>query len=271
MVWLSQNLTYFGLWVLKDTMSSTLKWEELYGVIVECGKDHDPYHFTGTIVDGLKEFFDFDSAMIFFLDGNRNLVDQYLYNFSPNWIRIFNEYYSKMDDNTGSYTWNADVSESDTIPFISYIRWWDMPDSEFLRDYIKENRINESLSFILYDLNRQPRSVFNFDMRDGKKFKEQDVEVLNILVPALTNLHKNFYVKIPGGFRHSNPLYAYAQLTDREVEIVDLICQGVSPANISKILHIATSTTYKHIAHIYEKFHVSSRQALLVKLLNQSA
>ncbi|MBQ8063256.1 MAG: DNA-binding response regulator, partial [Clostridia bacterium] len=58
--------------------------------------------------------------------------------------------------------------------------------------------------------------------------------------------------------------------TDREVEIVDLICQGISPANISKILHIATSTTYKHIAHIYEKFHVSSRQELLVKLLNQS-
>ena len=100
--------------------------------------------------------------------------------------------------------------------------------------------------------------------------KAQDIEVLNILVPALNNLHKNFYVKIPGGFRQSNPLYADAQLTDREVEIVDLICQGVSPANISKILHIATSTTYKHIAHIYEKFHVSSRQALLVKLLNQS-
>ncbi|MBO7690688.1 MAG: hypothetical protein J6T14_07670, partial [Clostridia bacterium] len=152
-----------------------------------------------------------------------------------------------------------------------YIRWWDMPDSEFIREYINENRISESLSFVLYDLNRQPRSVFTFDMKDGKKFKKEDVELLYTLVPALNNLHKNFYVKIPGGFRHSNPLYTDAALTDREVEIVDLICQGVSPANISKILHIATSTTYKHIAHIYEKFHVSSRQELLVKLLNQTS
>ena len=237
-------------------MSKDMNWEKLYEFIVKCGKDHDPYHFTVSIVDGLKEFFDFDSAMIFFLDGNRNLVDQYLYNFNPNWIRIYNEYYSKTDKIADIYAWTAKADELDNTPFISYIRWWDMPDSEFLRDYIKENRINESLSFILYDLNRQPRSVFNFDMKDNKKFKN--------------NLHKNFYVKIPGGFRQSNPLYADAQLTDREVEIVDLICQGVSPANISKILHIATSTTYKHIAHIYEKFHVSSRQALLVKLLNQS-
>lgn len=252
-------------------MSSSLNWEKLYEFIVKCGKDHDPYHFTVTIVDGLKEFLDFDSAMIFFLDGNRNLVDQYLYNFNPNWLRIFNEYYSKTEELNGTFAWTAKADEQENEPFISYIRWWDMPDSEFLRDYIKENRINESLSFILYDLNRQPRSVFNFDMKDHKRFKAQDIEVLNVLVPALNNLHKNFYVKIPGGFRHSNPLYADAQLTDREVEIVDLICQGVSPANISKILHIATSTTYKHIAHIYEKFHVSSRQALLVKLLNQTS
>lgn len=250
-------------------MSKEMNWEKLYEFIVNCGKDHDPYHFTVTIVDGLKEFFNFDSAMIFFLDGNRNLVDQYLYNFNPNWIRIYNEYYSKTEELSDVWAWTAKADEQENVPFISYIRWWDMPDSEFLRDYIKENRINESLSFILYDLNRQPRSVFNFDMKDNKNFKEQDIEVLNILVPALNNLHKNFYVKIPGGFRHSNPLYEEADLTKREREIVDLICQGISSVNISKILHIAPSTTYKHVTHIFEKFNVSNRQELLVKLLNQ--
>lgn len=250
-------------------MSTTMDWEQLYKFIVKCGKEHDPYHFATVICDGLKDFLDIDSAEIFFLDGNRNLVDQYLYNFSANWIRIFNEYYSKLNETTTIYGWRAAVNEPDSTPFISYIRWWDMPESEFIRDYIRENAINESLTFVLFDLNRQPRTVLNFDMRHGKKFKSQDIDILNELVPALNNLHKNFYVKIPGGVRYSNPLYTDAKLTDREVEIVDLICQGVSPANISKILHIATSTTYKHIAHIYEKFHVSSRQALLVKLLNQ--
>ena len=248
-----------------------MDWKKLYDFIVDCGEDHDPYHFTVSIVDGLKDFFDFDSAMVFFLDGNRNMVDQYLYNFNPNWIRIYLDYYSKMEDVAPRFGLNIEAAEMESGPFISYIRWWDMPDSEFIRDYINENRISESLSFVLYDLNRQPRSVFTFDMKDGKKFKKEDVELLYTLVPALNNLHKNFYVKIPGGFRHSNPLYTDAALTDREVEIVDLICQGVSPANISKILHIATSTTYKHIAHIYEKFHVSSRQELLVKLLNQTS
>lgn len=248
-----------------------MDWEKLYQFIVDCGKDHDPYHFTVSIVEGLQKFIDFDSGMVMFLDGNRNVIDQYLYNFNANWFRIYLDYYSKMEDISRRYGMNANADEKTTGPFVSYIRWYDMPESEFIRDYIQENRISESLSFVLYDLNRQPRSVFSFDMRNGKKFHEADVELLYILVPALNNLHKNFYVKIPGGFRHSNPLYADAQLTDREVEIVDLICQGISPANISKILHIATSTTYKHIAHIYEKFRVSSRQELLVKLLNQAS
>ena len=248
-----------------------MDWKRLYEFIVECGKDHDPYHFTIRIIDGLKEFIDFDNAMVFFLDGNRNMVDQYLYNFNPNWIKIYLDYYSKMADVAPRFGLNIEASEMESGPFVSYIRWYEMPKSEFIQDYINENHIAESLSFVLYDLNRQPRSVFNLDIKTGKKFKEEDVELLYTLVPALNNLHKNFYVKIPGGFRHSNPLYTDAALTDREVEIVDLICQGISPANISKILHIATSTTYKHIAHIYEKFHVSSRQELLVKLLNQSS
>ncbi|MBO7690351.1 MAG: hypothetical protein J6T14_05910, partial [Clostridia bacterium] len=209
-----------------------MDWQKLYEFIVDCGEDHDPYHFTVSIVDGLKDFFDFDSAMVFFLDGNRNMVDQYLYNFNPNWIRIYLDYYSKMEDVAPRFGLNIEAAEMESGPFISYIRWWDMPDSEFIRDYINENRISESLSFVLYDLNRQPRSVFTFDMKDGKKFRKEDVELLYTLVPALNNLHKNFYVKIPGGFRHSNPLYTDAALTDREVEIVDLICQGVSPANI---------------------------------------
>lgn len=246
-----------------------MDWEKLYRFIVECGKVHDPYRFTIKIVNGLKDFMDFDSAMVFFLDGNRNIVDQYLDNFNANWIKIYLDYYSKMEDVAPRFGLNVEADESDSGPFISYIRWNEMPMTEFIRDYIQENRIHESLAFVLYDLNRQPRSVFNFDMKGSKVFRTEDVELLYTLVPALNNLHKNFYVKIPGGFRHGNPLYADAALTDREVEIVDLICQGVSPANISKILHIAQSTTYKHIAHIYEKFHVTSRQALLVKLLNQ--
>ena len=59
-------------------------------------------------------------------------------------------------------------------------------------------------------------------------------------------------------------------LTSREAEIANLLCRGVSTANINRALYIAQSTTYKHIEHIYEKLHVSSQQELLVRLLRPS-
>lgn len=59
-------------------------------------------------------------------------------------------------------------------------------------------------------------------------------------------------------------------LTPREIEVADFMSQGISPANISKILCISQSTTYKHIAHIYAKLGVSNKQELLVKLLRKT-
>jgi len=61
------------------------------------------------------------------------------------------------------------------------------------------------------------------------------------------------------------------ELTPRESEIANLLCQGMTVHNISSALYIAVTTTYKHIAHIYEKVGVSSQQELLVKMLNKKA
>ena len=83
----------------------------------------------------------------------------------------------------------------------------------------------------------------------------------------LNNLHKNFYYRNNSLAKVKQDTWAEAKLTAREIEVVDLMSQGISPNNISKILYISPSTTYKHIAHIYEKMQVSSQQELLVKLL----
>jgi len=245
---------------------SAVDWQKMYEFVIECGKEHDPYHFTEVIVHGLMQFCRFDGAVVMFLDGNRNIVDNYLYRFDPKWLHIFTEYYSKMD--LGDFNINQDVTESPVDPFVQAINWEDYATMDFVIDYVKANRLSWSLAFLLFDLNGQPRSVFSLDYKNGHKPLPEEVEYLNILVPALNNLHKNFFVALPGGTRYNSSVWQSANLTDRETEIVELICQGISPANISKILHIATSTTYKHIAHIYEKMHVSSRQELLVKLLN---
>ncbi|MGM0431530.1 MAG: response regulator transcription factor [Spirochaetota bacterium] len=52
-------------------------------------------------------------------------------------------------------------------------------------------------------------------------------------------------------------------VTHREEEIIKLISSGYSSKEIAAWLHISVSTVNNHIAHIYQKTHVSSRIDLL--------
>ena len=58
-------------------------------------------------------------------------------------------------------------------------------------------------------------------------------------------------------------LAAHHGLTPREQEVFVLLAQGRSSTFISKELFISTNTVRKHIAHVYEKLGVHSRQELL--------
>jgi DNA-binding NarL/FixJ family response regulator len=53
----------------------------------------------------------------------------------------------------------------------------------------------------------------------------------------------------------SNP----AGLTDRQCEVVSLVCRGRSNAEIARELHISPRTAEHHVANILEKLGVSSR------------
>ena len=51
-----------------------------------------------------------------------------------------------------------------------------------------------------------------------------------------------------------------------ELEIVNLLEQGITPANIAHILHITVPTTNRHIYNIYKKLNVNSRAELMAKI-----
>ena len=50
-----------------------------------------------------------------------------------------------------------------------------------------------------------------------------------------------------------------AGLSEREVEVLRLICQGASKALVARQLSISLSTVDHHVRHIYEKAGVQSR------------
>ena len=56
------------------------------------------------------------------------------------------------------------------------------------------------------------------------------------------------------------------QLTDRELEVLVLLCEGFSNKIISKKLSISVHTVKDHIKHIMEKTHTTSRGEIVAIL-----
>lgn len=61
----------------------------------------------------------------------------------------------------------------------------------------------------------------------------------------------------------------YDLLSDREIEVLNLLIEGYNYKSTAEKLFISSNTVKKHISHIYEKLHVSSK-AQVINLMNKS-
>ena len=59
-------------------------------------------------------------------------------------------------------------------------------------------------------------------------------------------------------------------LTPREREIAELICQGLRNGGIAKVLRIRPGTVKTHTRNIYRKTRVESKIAMLLQFLNDA-
>ena len=59
-------------------------------------------------------------------------------------------------------------------------------------------------------------------------------------------------------------------LTPREREIAELICQGFRNGNIAKVLHIRPGTVKTHTRNIYRKVHVRSKIGMLLRFVTDT-
>ncbi len=60
------------------------------------------------------------------------------------------------------------------------------------------------------------------------------------------------------------------ELTSREVQIADLICQGLRHSRIAESLHIQPATVQAHIRNIYRKVRVRGKLNMLLKFINET-
>ena len=246
-----------------------IPWKTCSDYILECGSQHEPYRFSLAVLEKIRDIVPSDQALFLMLDGNRKIARRHFIGFTARWMSMYLNYYSRSTET--DFSLDQEASEIDGKGYVSLIDWHDLDwiRDDFIVNYIKPRRLSQSLSFTLFDLKGAPATIFCLDRLVDKKFTEREVEIVRFLTAHLGNLYKNMFVRPSGQLRIWDKVRDEVDLTPREKEVLDLLCQGVKPAYISRELRISIGTTNKHIAHIYKKFGVDSKQELLVKLLGK--
>jgi len=242
-------------------------YRQIYDLVLSCSYARTPREFVASFCDEIQNLCPYDEAMTFFINSNGNVCDQYLVNTSEKWSAMYLEYFHSSED--GRFRIRTEARETEVVFGLLQRDWNKVESADFVPNYIKQRGLNYSVGFPLFDCNGMQRVIIGLDRTRNVRFSEQELELLSLVVPILNNIMKKFYYQELSTSRISQIPWETTKLTAREIEIANLVCQGMKPANISRALYISLPTTYKHLSNIYEKMHVTSRQELLVRLFRQ--
>lgn len=249
--------------------AQAVPWKACSDFVLACGSIHEPYRFCVNAIEKIGDIIPYDQAVFLLLDGNRKIARKHFVGFSDRWMQMYLNYYAKSVDDDFGLT--SDVFETEGSGHVDLIDWHEIDwiQNDFMRNYIRPRRLSQTLSFTLFDLKGAPATAFALDRLVDGKFTQLEVETVKLIAAHLGNLYKNLFARPTAQVRMWDGIAGVDELTQREREVLDLLCQGVKPAYISRKLRISLGTTNKHIAHIYRKLGVDSKQELLVKLLGK--
>lgn len=239
--------------------------EDLYHLLLRCSSQRDPYSLCGQIVTELHEYIPYEQARILFFDISGKINGSLLYGVSRRIWENFMDYY-KQDLSVSSYSLKKplQISEKEKI---SVCDWTDQSGRQkdfplFARDYVRPLKLTYCLGIGLSDQNNCIRAIIVLDRTRKTPFSEDEIKLIQKLRPLLENYFIGLLLPAPEEFSAMSFLGAQFHLTKREQEVVSLLNESLSTADLGSRLNISIGTVYKHIAHIYEKCGISSRQEL---------
>lgn len=251
-------------------------WKKVNDFILSLGNIPTTVQFAQAVLSGLKEFLPFDCGLAYFYDGNGKIKKSCLLDYDRRLSTAYQDYYVYLVDMHNPQLFNNlgnELSETETPgqPNFGITDWSKVRQSEFVQEYIRGSELKYSINFPLFDTRGRMAVHFALDRITERPFSVREIEVIRFVTPHLNNLIKKYYFyrrESDSQTGRKEALMDMAGLTKREREIAMQLCAGISPTNISRDMHITPATTTKHIAHIYQKMHVTNLQELLVHLLN---
>lgn len=138
--------------------------------------------------------------------------------------------------------------------------------NDFYRKFLLPSDIPYGAGILLIK-NRKIIGVFNFFRSTVLgDFSQKDIYILNLLKRHIENLiYSNINDATQKIFMDESweEIKKTYNFSDREAEILQLIAEGKSNADICDILYVSLSTVKKHVYNIFNKAGVNSRTQLL--------
>lgn len=162
------------------------------------------------------------------------------------------------------------VSSRKRVATMSYDRSL-APRSAFERysSYLTESDIADVLDFVFWHDDEPIAGLGILKHRDDPPISGETLRVAQSMQPYI-EYHIGGHPRQRAGRRHRQMRLVHG-LTTREIEIAELIRDGLANRHIAEALDIGLGTVKTHLLHIFQKMDVSSRTMLSIRLADIDA
>jgi len=124
------------------------------------------------------------------------------------------------------------------------------------------------VSAVVVTINDEPCVLWVIqDIADRKRSEDELIAAIEAVMADTSWFGRTVVEKLAGLRRNTRPLPSSMELddlTDRERDILNLICQGQNDEDMSKALGLSRNTIRNHISSLYRKIGVNRRAAAII-------
>ena len=186
------------------------------------------------------------------------------YNVDKQTEEVYQNKYSGMDPIHPSRFENTDITVICSDTLMSNNEW---RNSDFYKEFMAPRHYDHDAD-VFFRSGGKIIAVLSI-LRDDNigPFDNRDLDLLRCLQPFMEYTLNNIY--LPQRFTEREYLSEKFTLTDRELDVVEIVMSGVDTKTLARELNLSIATVKTHLQHIFEKLGVHSTKELISTLFRE--
>lgn len=212
----------------------------------------------------IDSFLNLKSSAFYLVDSNMRHHSLVTHNLAMEADDLYQSRYMRSDPLNPGLHENSNASVLNLDSMLSAHEIQRLP---FYRDFLKPMNFRYVTDMFLRANGRIIAVITMLRAENQGRFATKERRILQKLQPFLEYSFKNVYLPWPIVGREN--FRSRYKLTERELDILELVSSGASNKTIAKQLALGVPTIKTHLQHIYRKTGVATRAELLAKVFTQ--